>query len=148
MELEQDSNILILVERTEHGEILQKMIKALKMGNVEYTHGQKGTDYRKRVLADLKAGKIRVLIATSVLDEGVDADNINAVIYARGMESSRKLLQGIGRGLRKKKDGSGLAFYDFLDYTNEYLTNHTLTRYETVVSEGFEINKLDVKLEV
>jgi superfamily II DNA or RNA helicase len=85
-----------------------------------------------------------VVIATSILDEGINVDNINAIIYARGMKSSRKILQGIGRGLRKKKDDSCLAFYDFLDYTNSYLTEHTLNRYEVMKNEGFDIIKLEL----
>ncbi len=139
-----DSNILILVERTQHGEILLDKIKKLpNSGRVEFTHGEKDTDYRTNVLKDLKNGKVQVLIATSVLDEGVDVDNINSVIYARGMKSTRKILQGIGRGLRKKEDGSGLSFYDFIDDTHKDLLGHTLERYETMKNEGFEIKKFE-----
>lgn len=140
-----DANILILVERTEHGNLLYDLIKDMPdVGNVQFTHGECSTKFRKQVLKDLKDNKVQVLIATAVLDEGVDADNINSVIYARGMKSSRKQLQGIGRGLRKKKDGSGLTYYDFIDDTCEYLLEHSLQRYETVKKEGFEITKLEV----
>lgn len=146
-ELEKKSNILIFVERLEHGEIIENLLKETNINSVEFTNGQKSTEFRNKVLKDIKSGTLRVLISTSVLDEGIDVDNINSVIYARGMEAPRKILQGIGRGLRKKKDNSGLTFYDFLDYTNDYLIKHTKNRFLTIKEEGFEIKKLDMEKE-
>jgi superfamily II DNA or RNA helicase len=92
----------------------------------------------------LKAGDVDVVVSTAILDEGVDVPNINAVVYARGGKSIRKLLQGIGRGLRKKDDGSSLKFYDFIDNTSGYLLKHSLNRYKTLKKEKFEIKKLDL----
>lgn len=136
-------SVLVLIERTEHGEILLELLKKLGVESVEFTHGQRTKDYRRDVLASLKNGSLKVLISTAILYEGVDVDNINVVVYGRGMESPVKLLQAIGRGLRKKKDGSNLLFYDFLDFCNKYLAEHTMSRYDTLVSENFEIEKVD-----
>ena len=61
------------------------------------------------------------------------------------MTSSRKLLQGIGRGLRKKSDGSKLRFYDFIDNTNTTLLEHSLNRYNTLENENFTIKSLDIQ---
>lgn len=137
-------NILILVDRVEHGEILKNMISKMNIGVLEFTNGSRKTKDRKIILDKLKQGKINILIATTVLDEGVDADNINAIIYARGQISPRKLLQGLGRGLRKKKDNSTLHFYDFFDFTHKDLTKHTLDRYNTLKTENFEIKELNI----
>jgi len=139
-----NNNILILVEHTEHGNILKSLLCNKSYGIVDFTHGARSTKDRQTILANLKSGKINVLISTSVLDEGVDADNINTVIYARGQKSPRKLLQGLGRGLRKKRDGSGLKFYDFLDFTGRTLKDHILERYTVLKEEGFVIKKLDI----
>jgi superfamily II DNA or RNA helicase len=139
-----NSNILILVEHTEHGELLKDLLEnSCALGTIEFTHGGRTTKVRKQILEDLKAGNINVLIATSVLDEGIDTDNINAIIYARGQKSPRKLLQGLGRGLRKKKDGSCLRFYDFLDFTGANLKKHNLDRYTVLKEEKFEIKMID-----
>jgi superfamily II DNA or RNA helicase len=68
-----------------------------------------------------------VLIATTIFDEGVDVSGINCLFLAAGGKSMRQLLQRIGRGLRKKSDGSCIEVYDdVLDYHNEHLTRHTL----------------------
>jgi superfamily II DNA or RNA helicase len=132
---------LIIVNETEHGEIVLDMLKD-KGITVKFTHGDKSSKYREEVLEELRNGTLQVLIATSILDEGVDVSGINCLFLMAGGKSMRQLLQRIGRGLRKKEDNSGLEVYDALDYHNEYLVDHTLERYYTYKDEGFEITKL------
>lgn len=137
------NTVLILVEHLDHGQYIEEVLEPLKK-RVYFTNGTLTSDKRQTLLKDLKNGKIDVLIATAVLDEGVDVSGINAVIYARGGKSMRKLLQGLGRGLRKKEDGSNLRFYDFIDDTNSILLQHSLYRYDTLKAEKFNIKLLDV----
>ena len=140
-----DGNIvLILVEHIDHGEIIREELERLKK-RVFFTNGTLTSDKRQELLDDLKDSKIDVLISTAILDEGVDVSNINAVIYARGMKSTRKLLQGLGRGLRKKEDGSKLRFYDFIDDMHSALLSHSLNRYEVLKAEKFVIKMLDIE---
>lgn len=136
--------VLILVEHIEHGEIIEEELKKLNK-RVFFTNGTLSSDRRQELLDNLKTGSIDVLISTAILDEGVDVPNINAVIYARGMKSSRKLLQGIGRGLRKKEDGSKLRFYDFIDDMNFTLLLHSQQRYQTLKAENFVVKSLDIE---
>ena len=126
-ETESGNIVLILVEHIDHGEYIQEELQKLKK-RVFFTNGTLTSDVRQTLLDNLKNHKIDVLISTSILDEGVDVSGINAVIYARGMKSTRKLLQGIGRGLRKKEDGSKLRFYDFIDDMNTALLKHSQNR--------------------
>lgn len=145
-EFNHNHQVLVLVEYLEHGAAIEKMISLV---NPEIRHlflyGELESEERQMGLQLLKSGDVDVIISTSILDEGVDVPNINSVIYARGGKSTRKLLQGIGRGLRKKEDGSSLKFYDFIDYTSTYLLNHSLNRYKTLKKENFEIKKLDLE---
>lgn len=136
--------VLILVEHIDHGQFIQEELEKLKK-RVFFTNGQLSSDTRQQLLDDLKDSKIDVLISTAILDEGVDVSNINAVIYARGMKSTRKLLQGIGRGLRKKEDGSKLRFYDFIDDMHSALLSHSLNRYKVLKAEKFVIKSLDIE---
>jgi superfamily II DNA or RNA helicase len=137
--------VLILVEYVNHGKMIKKLITTQNPDlSVVFSHGSMNAEFRNTSLDNLRNNKIDVFIATSILDEGVDVENINVLIYARGMESPRKLLQGIGRGLRKKKDDSVLLFYDFLDMSCRYLIKHSLSRYKTIKSQGFEVKEIDV----
>ena len=138
--------VLVLVEHLEHGASIENF---LNLVNPDIRHlflyGELGSEERQTGLQLLKSGDVDVIISTSILDEGVDVPNINSVIYARGGKSTRKLLQGIGRGLRKKEDESALKFYDFMDYTSQYLLAHSLNRYKVLKKENFEIKKLSLE---
>lgn len=143
-ETKDNNKVLVLVEYLEHGNIINEKLKNLKK-QVYFTNGQLSSEERQKLLDDLKMGKLDVLISTSILDEGVDVSGINAIIYARGMKSTRKLLQGIGRGLRKKKDGSPLRFYDFIDNTNLKLLQHSQNRYEVLKKEKFTVKLMNLE---
>ena len=138
--------VLVLVEHLEHGAAIENFLNIV---NPDIRHlflyGELDSEERQTGLQLLKSGDVDVIISTSILDEGVDVPNINSVIYARGGKSIRKLLQGIGRGLRKKEDGSALKFYDLMDYTSRYLLSHSLSRYKTLKKENFEIKKLSLE---
>lgn len=143
-ETNSNNTVLILVEHINHGEIIQEELEKLNK-KVFFTNGTLSSERRQELLDGLKNNEIDVLISSAILDEGVDVSNINAVIYARGMKSTRKLLQGIGRGLRKKEDGSVLRFYDFIDNMSEQLLKHSLNRYEVLKAEKFKIKALDIE---
>jgi superfamily II DNA or RNA helicase len=131
---------LVIVNETKHGEILYDMLEGKT--NVEISHGGKTGKHRDEVMENLRNGKIRVLIVTTIFDEGVDVPGLNCLFLAGGGQSMRQILQRIGRGLRKKKDGSGVKVYDALDYHNEYLVDHTAERYNYYKEEGFEVRKV------
>lgn len=124
--------VLILVNRIDHGKTLQKMIKGSK-----FVCGSDSTEYRQSVLEDM-AKKDGVYIASPIFDEGIDVPALDVVIVAGGGLSQIKLLQRIGRGLRKKDGDNVLTVYDFIDDTNSYLLQHSSARIDTYVRESFE----------
>jgi superfamily II DNA or RNA helicase len=136
---ESGDGCLVIVNHIKHGETLQKLLEDRGV-ECEFTHG--GFDGRERVLDDMKTGKLKVLIATAILDEGVDISGINSLWLASGGKSYRQVLQRVGRGLRKKADGSGLNVYDYLDYTSPHLTKHSLERYQYYKEEKFEVRRI------
>ncbi|WAB24975.1 type III restriction enzyme, res subunit [Lysinibacillus phage vB_LfM_LysYB1] len=132
---------LIIVNYTAHGDKLKEMLDKVGV-ECEFTHGGRTSEDRLNILNDMKNERLKVLIATSVLDEGVDISGINCLWLAAGGKSFRQVLQRIGRGLRKKADGSGLEVYDFLDLNNKHLSEHTMERYQYYKDENFEIKKV------
>jgi superfamily II DNA or RNA helicase len=87
-----------------------------------------------------------VFIASPIFDEGIDVPRVDTVILACGGKSYVKLLQRIGRGMRKKDDGKNeLIIIDFIDDTNKYLLKHSDRRIKTYVSEGFDAKVVDAK---
>jgi len=127
---------LILVERIEHGKILHKMIR----GSV-FVNGSLDSSYRQKVLKKMRKGG--VYIATPIFDEGIDVPSISSLIIACGGNSGNKLLQRLGRGLRKKAYDNVVKVYDFIDDTNIYLFRHSENRINTLIEEGFEVVKYE-----
>lgn len=138
---------LIIVSETAHGNILEEVMQILSpkydlyKDEVAFIHGDSPKSLRNNCLDKFAEGHIRILIATSIMDEGVDISGINCVFLAAGGKSTRQVLQRIGRGLRKKSDGSGVEVHDFIDDHNEYLMNHTEARIEVYKREKFDIVK-------
>lgn len=133
---------LVIVSRKKHGENIIKLLEDFDV-EYEYVHGSRSTEDRQEALENVKAGKLKVLVATNILDEGVDISNIDAVFMAAGGKSFRQVLQRVGRALRVKKDRENVCqIYDYLDYTHTYLTKHTQERYQYYKEEKFEIRKV------
>lgn len=140
-ECKQGNQCLVIVNETSHGEILKEMLSCLG-DKVQFSHGECTVAHRNTCLEGLKNEFIQVLIATSILDEGVDVSGINCLFLVGGGKSSRVLLQRVGRGLRKKADGSGIKVYDALDLCNKYLARHTMERYNIYKEEKFHIKNM------
>lgn len=142
-ERKEDNQVLILCEHLEHSESLYSLLleddRKSSLGVIESIHGSTDDNTRAEALRQFSEAKINVLIATSILDEGVDVSNIDAIIYARGGKSMRKLLQSLGRGLRAKEGKTTVRLYDFIDNDNDYLADHSEERKKILKSEGFHV---------
>lgn len=124
--------VLILVNRTEHGNILKDLIQ--KQGlKCNFIYGKDKDEVRQENLKKLESGEINVLIGTNILDVGVDVPSIGMVILAAGGKAEVQLRQRIGRGLRRKKTGKNITYIiDFQDSFNQHLLKHAKTRQEII----------------
>lgn len=59
--------------------------------------------------------ELLVMIATSHMDEGADIKNLDVVILAGGGKKPRRIIQRVGRVLRKTKNGKYAYIIDFSD---------------------------------
>lgn len=72
------------------------------------TH-QTGVKERHDILTNFKAGDYRTLVASRVLNEGVDVPDASVAIVLSGTGSTREHIQRLGRVLRKGKTPDKLA---------------------------------------
>ncbi len=108
---------IIMVERIEHGKILEEMIE-----NCLFVPGGDGSDdkpipdeeldYRKYQLDRLEKNEI-IMCATSWCFTGIDAPKISCIILACSIGSPNTITQQIGRGLRKAEGKSDCVIFDF-----------------------------------
>lgn len=132
-----NSSTLIIVDLLEHGEIVQSLFEKNGIESV-FIHGQ--AEERASALQDFKDGKLKVLISSNILDEGVDISRIENLVMLAGKKSRRQILQRVGRSLRRKEGENVVKIYDFLDIGSKYLTKHAKQRYQIYKAEGFEID--------
>lgn len=129
-----DGFVLILVDRIEHGELLEHMLP-----ESEFVSGEDTYNHRREVLDYMREASKGVVIATQIFNEGVDVPSVDAVVIAGGGVSHTNLLQKVGRGMRAKEQGENvLTVVDFIDDTNKYLLEHSDGRIDTYIQEGFE----------
>jgi superfamily II DNA or RNA helicase len=69
---------------------------------------------RNRILWDFSDGRIGVLCAVDVLNEGVDVPDVNIVVFQRVTHSRRIFVQQLGRGLRLAPGKDRVIVLDFV----------------------------------
>ncbi len=84
--------------------------------------------YKGGVLDYFNSGEYLILLATTHLDEGVDIQNLDACVLASGGKKDRRLIQRLGRVLRKTKTGKNAYIIDFADKGNGVLHYHANQR--------------------
>jgi superfamily II DNA or RNA helicase len=97
--LGQNRTVLTLVTSVKHGQTLERVHHERGLPAV-FLSGISSTKKRAQVLDDVRAGRLRHLIATSIADEGLDLPCLDALVLAGGGKSSTRALQRIGRVLR------------------------------------------------
>jgi superfamily II DNA or RNA helicase len=132
-------SVIILVRILAQGSELRS--KLVERGvPVEFAHGQMPDTEQDRIKDWFSEKSGRVMIGSTIFDEGVNMPQINVLIVADGQKSLRKVLQQIGRSIRRKKQGENVVeVNDFADCTHHWLADHSLERFDIYESEGFEI---------
>ncbi|MBI4700617.1 MAG: DEAD/DEAH box helicase [Deltaproteobacteria bacterium] len=75
-------------------------------------HGNKSQGARERALADFKAGRARVLVATDIAARGIDIEDISHVINFDLPNIAESYVHRIGRTARAGAAGIALSFCD------------------------------------
>lgn len=125
---------LILVEEIRHGKILDDALWTETDGVFiphVFINGTESADTRTGALADFGARSLPVLIASTILDEGVDVPTIDVLICAGSRKSRIRTMQRLGRGLR----GKSLIVIEFSNFCHDYLLKHSLKRYQDYKQE-------------
>lgn len=135
--------ILIIINRIEHGETLSRLMDILSIPHM-FLHGEIEDAEREAKLRSMREGELKVMIATSIMDEGVDISGIDVLILGAGGKSLRQTVQRVGRAIRKKKGKENKAqVFDFYDRTHDYLFKHSKARIKIYEEENFDITFIE-----
>lgn len=132
---------LILVEEIAQGKLIDDLLWTNANGRFlshVFIHGSETTEVRQQALKDFADRKLPILIASTILDEGVDVPTIDTMILAGSRKSKIRTVQRLGRGLR----GDCLIVVEFANYCHKYLIEHSMKRLEDYRGEQcFGIHK-------
>ena len=107
----QDQKIdqVLLFSRTKHG--ADRITRNLKKQKIKTAaiHGDKAQNQRQRVLAQFKAGEIRVLVATDIAARGIDIDKLKYVINYDIPNIAETYVHRIGRSGRAGEEGNAIS---------------------------------------
>jgi len=119
-ELGEGCRAIVFCGTIEHADIVAKKINALGFATAS-TLSSKGSDgrplkpvERSRRLWDFASGKIGILCAVDVLNEGIDVPDVNLVVFQRVTHSRRIFIQQLGRGLRLRAGKEKVIVLDFV----------------------------------
>lgn len=129
--------VLVLVNILEHGKILEELIPCSK-----FIAGETPINERLKVVDDFDKGRLPILIASTILQEGISITHMKAMILACGGKSNIAIIQKIGRSLRfKEGEKTEVDYYDFVD-TAKFLNKHSKMRASLYKKTGYT----DIKL--
>jgi superfamily II DNA or RNA helicase len=131
---------LVMVNRIEHGKHLAQLLDA------PFINGSQQTKAVDQMLARFCAGEVPVLVASSILNVGVDLPILASAVNAAAGDSRVAARQKPGRGLRLFAGKARFWFVDYLDDEPQYFRKHSITRRFTYKSI-FPSRVRDVKFE-
>lgn len=132
-------NTLVLVNRIDTGKMLAELL------NVEFISGSVKTKIRKQEYDTMKTCNNKITIASfGVASVGLNIIRVHNLVLLEPGKSFVRVIQSIGRGLRKGLDKDFVEIYDITStckFSKKHLTERK--RYYKEVKYNFSINKID-----
>jgi superfamily II DNA or RNA helicase len=110
-----------------HGELVAEKLTAAGFP-ARAISGRMSSTQQQTTLCDFRSGKIFVLCACDILNEGWDCPEVEVLFMARPTLSKVIYMQQLGRGTRKAPGKESLLVFDFVDSTSRYNVSINLHR--------------------
>ena len=130
-----------------HGKPLHALIEKTvtdKKRHVHYVSGEIDALQREEIreLTEKNDGTI-IVASMGVFAQGINIKNLHNIIFAAPTKSQIKVLQSIGRGLRKAESGQECVVYDLTDdfshyKRKNYTLKHGTARAKIYADQGFD----------
>lgn len=134
---------LVLFKQIKHGNILLELLQEANI-KCEMLSGKDSLKRRADIKDKLESGEINVILASTIMDIGVDIPALSALVLAGSGKSAVKTLQRVGRVIRNSPGKKRAIVIDFYDPVR-WLKNHSKARYQIYKSEkGFNLLPLKV----
>lgn len=146
-------NTLVLFNYVEkQGKPLIELLKNSKK-EIHFIHGKTETQLREEIRRVVDSSNNSILVASyGTTSTGINIKNIHNIIFASPSKSCIRVLQSIGRGLRKSETKQDVTIYDIADdLIYKKYKNHTFRHLEERMriykKESFNFKITSVSLE-
>jgi superfamily II DNA or RNA helicase len=155
LSLDQKGNTLVLFNFVEkHGKPLFDMIqdKADENRKVFFVSGNVATSDREAIRGIVEKQKNAIIVASlGTFSTGINIRNLHNIIFASPSKSQIRVLQSIGRGLRKSDNNVATTLYDVIDNIStdnkkNFAWLHGLERLRIYEKEKFKTKTYKVSL--
>ena len=130
-----DKRTVVFCASVNNAEEIAKLFKANGI-EAEAVSGSLKNSKRSKILKDYEEGKIKVLCACDLLNEGWDSPKTEVLFMARPTMSKVIYMQQLGRGTRISEGKEYVLVFDFVDNSNMFnapLSCHRLFNIEDYV---------------
>jgi len=154
--LDQTGNTLVLFQYVEkHGKVLFDLIesKAAEGRKVFFVSGQTETTDREAIRKITEKQKDAIIVASlGTFSTGINIRNLHNIIFASPSKSQIRVLQSIGRGLRKSDDGRVTKLFDISDDMSwqsrkNFSLLHSFERLKMYQNENFDYKTYGVDID-
>lgn len=142
-------NTLVIFQRIEHGKTLFDLIDTDK--DKQYVAGETNKDTREEYRQMAEDTDVVIVASLGVFSTGINIKNLHNLIFAHPTKSKIKVLQSIGRILRKHDEKEVATVYDIVDdlkhkSRSNFAMRHANERFKYYTNEKFEYKLNTVKL--
>jgi superfamily II DNA or RNA helicase len=149
-----EGNVLVLFGRVDgHGIPMHEMITNMTSRPIHLIYGDTKVKVREEVRAISEQTSDNIILGSyGTMSTGVNIKNLHHVIFASPSKSRIRVLQSIGRGLRKAKGKNHAMLYDIADDfrkehgRNNFTLNHLAERIKYYIDEDFEYRVSEMSL--
>jgi superfamily II DNA or RNA helicase len=149
-----EGNVLVLFTRVEgQGLPLKDMMEERTSRPIHLIYGDVKVKERESVRAIAETSNDNIILGSyGTMSTGVNIKNLHHVVFASPSKSRIRVLQSIGRGLRKAKDKDTAKLHDISDDfrkphgKNNFTLNHLAERIKFYCDEGFEYRMIEVPI--
>lgn len=156
LELNPEAKVLIFTQFRETANIIIRALEkrdsvrgSIFIGQAKKANGGMSQKKQKEIIESFREGKINVLCATSIGEEGLDIPEVNAVLFYEPIPSAIRKIQRAGRTARNAKGKLFiLVTKDTRDEINHYVSAARERKmYRTISEVKEEIKKPNEKIE-
>jgi superfamily II DNA or RNA helicase len=126
--------------------------RAHRRRKIFFVSGSTDVDTREQIRSITENEKNAIIVASlGTFSTGINIRNLHNIIFASPSKSQIRVLQSIGRGLRKSEDGRDTILFDIADdlhwkKNKNYTLNHAAERIKIYTKEKFNYKIYEVNI--